>query len=276
MTTKIEERLRLAGPGRIGLLGLCFDHQSSYLRGCAGAPPLIRQALGCDSANPFSETGLDTSAAGLMVDTGDIACEVEEAWAAIEAGVGAIIGAGLKPLCLGGDHAVTYPVVRAVAKAHPGLNILHFDAHPDLYPEFRKNPLSNACPMARILEDGLARRLVQVGIRAMSEPQRPLIEAHGVEVYDMISLTKPPDLKFDGPVFISLDMDVLDPAFAPGVSHFEPGGLTTRELIRMIQSFEGELIGADLVEFNPRRDPTGVTAMVAAKLIRELVARMAE
>ena len=83
-------------------------------------------------------------------------------------------------------------------------------------------------------------------------------------------------LRFDGPVYLSFDIDVLDPAFAPGVSHVEPGGMSTRDALRVIQSFEGRLVGADIVELNPQRDPSGMTAMVGAKVLKELAGRMLE
>jgi len=83
-------------------------------------------------------------------------------------------------------------------------------------------------------------------------------------------------LDFDGPVYLSLDLDVLDPAFAPGISHHEPSGFSTREVLKIIQNLNAPLVGADLVEFNPRRDPVGITAMLAAKLLKEIAAKMLE
>ena len=94
----------------------------------------------------------------------------------------------------------------------------------------------------------------------------------GVEVIDMKHIAAVKKLSFDGPVYISLDMDCLDPAFAPGVSHHEPGGMSTRELLEIIQNLEGDIVGADIVEFNPDRDINGMTGMVAGKLLKELIA----
>ena len=133
---------------------------------------------------------------------------------------------------LGGDHAVTYPVVRAVAAIHGPVDILHFDAHPDLYDEFEGRRLSHACPFARIMEEGLARRLVQVGIRTLNAHQRAQAERFGVEIHPMNTFDAHsfvPDLA--APAYLSFDLDALDPAFAPGVSHHEPGGLTVRETL---------------------------------------------
>jgi arginase family enzyme len=102
-----------------------------------------------------------------------------------------------------------------------------------------------------------------------------LSKKFGVEVHEMKDWQGPPAFSFDGPLYISFDMDVLDPAFAPGVSHWEPGGLSLRDVFQVLRQITAEsIVGADLVEFNPRRDPSGRTAMVAAKIMKELMGRM--
>jgi len=177
-------------------------------------------------------------------------------------------------LALGGDHAVAWPAVRAHARRHHDLTVVQLDAHPDLYDEFEGDRLSNACPFARIMEEGRVLRLVQVGIRTLNAPQRAQVERFGVEVIEMRAWRSDLVVSADGPVYVSLDLDVLDPAFAPGVSHPEPGGLSTRGVIGFLQRLRGRVVGADLVELNPTRDPTGITARVAAKLAKELLARL--
>jgi arginase len=164
--------------------------------------------------------------------------------------------------------------VRAHAVRFPGLAILHLDAHPDFYDDFEGKPYSHASAFARIMEAGLASRLVQVGIRTMNEPQRKHLHRFPVEQFQMRDWTGMMDVRFDGPVYLSVDIDVLDPAFAPGVSHYEPGGLSVRDVLRIVQGFQGQLVGADVVELNPARDRDGVTAMVAAKIVKEIVARL--
>jgi arginase family enzyme len=156
------------------------------------------------------------------------------------------------------------------------LTILHFDAHPDLYQDLAGDALSHACPFARIMEDGLAKHLVQVGIRTMSGHQRAQADRFGVEVIDMRAWAAGVRPTLQGPLYVSIDMDAFDPAFAPGVSHFEPGGLTAREVITLLQHLPGPLVGADVVEFNPSRDPIGITAPLCAKLVKELASRMLE
>jgi agmatinase len=185
-----------------------------------------------------------------------------------------LVNQDVRVLALGGDHAISLPIVRAYARRFDRLNLLHLDAHPDLYDEYEGNPFSHACPFARIMEEGLVARLVQVGIRTMNPHQWAQAEKFGVDVIDMRRRQAGFELVFDGPLYLSLDMDVLDPAFAPGVSHYEPGGLSTREVLQLLQNVTVPIVGADLVEFNPTRDPAGVTAAVAAKLLKEIVACM--
>ena len=178
-------------------------------------------------------------------------------------------------LVLGGDHAVTPAVLRAYHQHYGQINLLQFDAHPDLYDAFEGNRNSHACPFARIMEEKLAKRLVQVGIRTMNPHQQEQAERFGVEVIPMKSWQPGMVPNFDGPLYISFDMDALDPAFAPGVSHHEPGGLSTRDVLTVIQNIDVPVIGADIVEFNPLRDASGMTAMVAAKLLKELASKYA-
>lgn len=255
------------------LLGIPWDAHSSYMQGPALAPAEIRRAFGCDSANQWTESGIDLGQAGIIHDAGDLALEDDpDPMARIQARVAELLDRNLPLLCLGGDHAVTYPVVKAVSRKYAPLNILHFDAHPDLYDELDSDRLSHACPFARIMETGLVARLVQVGIRCMTGHQKQQAEKFGVEVHEMKDWQGPPALTFDGPLYISVDMDALDPAFAPGVSHWEPGGLSVRNLLQGLQQVTANpIVGADLVEYNPRRDPSGRTAMVAAKIMKELM-----
>ena len=256
------------------LVGIPFDGQSSYLRGAGDAPPKIREALHCDASNEWTETGVDLGAAGSFDDAGDLAFSEENAFEVIESGIGKLLAEGRKPVSLGGDHSITHPIVKAFARRYPELTIFHFDAHPDLYDEFEGNRSSHACPFARIMESGLAKRLVQVGIRAMNGHQREQARRFGVEVMEMRDLPVNDCLKAAGPIYISFDMDVLDPAFAPGVSHREPGGMSVREAIAHLHAIEGDIVGADVVEYNPVRDLGDMTATVAAKIVKEVLGKM--
>lgn len=261
--------------GRLAILGIPFDENSSYLRGAAQAPPLIREAFRSPSSNMWSETGVYLGQDDLFFDAGDLKItSSEEAFSEIESAVSSLLEEGFAPVSLGGDHSITYPVIRAFSRRFPRLNILHFDAHPDIYDEFEGNRFSHACPFARIMEEGLVARLVQVGIRTASGHQREQIERFGVELIEMRYWRDDLKLEFDSPLYISFDMDALDPAFSPGVAHREPGGLSTRQAISLIQSVKAKVVGADIVEYNPRQDISGITAMVCGRLIKEIAARI--
>src|SRR2546425_10190980 len=166
------------------LLGLPYDGSSSFLKGTAAAPPLIRQALHSPAGNPWSETGIDLGADGALGDAGDVplGTAAADARTKIEEAVRTLLESGGRPIALGGDHSVTYPIVRAVRWFHPRLSILHFDAHPDLYPEFEGDRYSHACPFARVMEERLTDRLGEVGIRTSTAVQRAGADRYGVEV----------------------------------------------------------------------------------------------
>ena len=255
------------------LLGLPYDASSSFLRGAAAGPAAIRAALFSPASNGWSEEGVEVVPA--LADAGDLALPPDaSSRARIEEGVARILLEGAAPIALGGDHSVTYPVLRALGPRHPVLTILHIDAHPDLYDEFEGDRFSHACPFARIMEERLAARLVQVGIRTRTAHQRAQAERFGVETIDMRAWDAGTRPVVTGPVYVTIDVDGFDPAFAPGVSHPEPGGLTTRDVVRVIQALPGPVVGADVVELNPRRDPSGITAFLCAKLVKELASRM--
>jgi arginase len=255
------------------LLGIPFDANSSYLRGAADAPPLVREAFRCDSSNSSTESGIELGAESVL-DSGDLKLPADGAFAAIESAVGDLLDHAQSPVCLGGDHSITHPILRAFGKRFADLTLVHFDAHPDLYEEFDGNRYSHACPFARIMEEGLAKRLIQVGIRTMNAHQRTQAVRFGVEVVEMRELPALERLKLDGPVYVSFDIDVLDPAFAPGVSHREPGGMSVREAIAHLHAITGDLVGADVVEFNPKQDVSQLTAMVCAKILKEILGKM--
>jgi len=255
------------------LLGVPFDGASSFQRGAALGPGAIRKALRSDSSNSWTEDGVDITAPGVLADAGDLAFPAAADWTTIvDEGVGRVLEGGGAPLILGGDHAITFPAARAAARRFGPLQIVHFDAHGDLYDSYDGDRLSHACPFARIMESGLAARLVQIGIRTLNAHQRDQIRRFGVETHEMRNWTGPFPLRFDGPVYLTLDLDVLEPAFAPGISHPEPGGLTVRDVVTMIQRLEGHLVAADLVEYNPLNDPSPRTGLVAAKFVKELIA----
>jgi arginase len=261
---------------RLAVLGVPFDEKSSYLRGAAGGAKAIRAVSTGKCYCGWTELGVDLETEAVLVDLGDVdtSGDPDKTFGLIEKAVGRILNRDAVPIVLGGDHSISYPVLKAFARKYKPFDILHFDAHPDLYDSLYGDRLSHACPFARVLEDGLAANLVQVGVRAVTADHRSLALKKGVRMIEMKDLTEPLFLKFTNPVYISFDMDALDPAFAPGVSHHEPGGLTTRQAVQAIQALRGRIVGLDIVELNAARDVAGITAAAAFKIIKETAGRI--
>lgn len=253
----------------ITLIGLPTDSHSSFLRGPATAPPLIRSALLSDHSNMAAENGVEV----LFADGGDLPLDESSGdFERIATAARDVAMAGGAPIFLGGDHMVTFPIVAGLAEVHGPIAILHFDAHPDLYHDFGGDPLSHASPFARIMERGLAARLVQVGIRTLNRHCREQADRFGVEIVEMRDFAPDRVPIPAGPLYVSIDLDALDPAFAPGVSHHEPGGLSVRDILNVLARIDAPLVGGDVVEYNPDRDLNGMTAVVAAKFVKELIA----
>jgi agmatinase len=271
----MEESTSKLKPGAVAVLGIPSDVNSSFQRGASDAPARVRQILLSGSTNYCSEDGSDLEADPRFFDIGDLELgPVADFHSQVEGAIAEVLGLGAHALVLGGDHAITVPVLRAYSKRYDDLSILHLDAHPDLYDEYGGSRLSHACAFARVMEEKLAKRLVQVGIRAGTPHQTEQAGRFGVETIGIRDWRPGLKIDFEGPVYISLDMDVLDPGFAPGVSHHEPGGVTTRDVLDLIHALDAQVVGADIVELNPSRDTSDITAMAAVKFMKEIAVRM--
>lgn len=259
----------------VALLGVPFDEKSCYLRGAALGPQAIRAASTSKAISAWTEYGVDLEKETTWVDLGDVNVTGEffEVFSRIETSVLEILERNAIPVVLGGDHSITYPIVKAFAKKFGSLDVLHFDAHPDLYDELYGDRYSHACPFARIAEEGLVQNIVQVGLRAVSGEHREKARVLGIRMIEMKDIQNILALRFSNPLYISFDIDALDPAFAPGVSHHEPGGLSTRQAIQIIHALEAEIVGMDVVEVNPQQDQTGITAAAAVKIIMEILGK---
>jgi agmatinase len=245
------------------------------MRGPAEAPPVIREAFHSESGNLCVEDGRDLATDRRWHEVGDVPiADTTKAFDQIESAVSELLDCDAKVIALGGDHSVTIPVMRAFARKYGKLNVLHLDAHPDLYDQLDGNEDSHATPFYRCFKEGLIGHLVQVGIRSATPLQRAHAKQFGVEMIEIRRWRPGPVFGLNPPLYLSLDLDCLDPAFAPGVSHHEPGGFSTRDVVGIIQNLRFAPIGADIVELNPSRDPSGITAMAAAKLLKELLGRM--
>ncbi|XP_068478220.1 arginase 1, mitochondrial isoform X1 [Phaseolus vulgaris] len=276
------------------LLGVPLGHNSSFLQGPAFAPPRIREAIWCGSTNSTTEEGKELQDARVLTDVGDVPIQEIRDCGVDDHRLMNVIGESVKlvmdedplrPLVLGGDHSISFPVIRAVSEKLGGpVDVLHLDAHPDNYDAFEGNIYSHASSFARVMEGDYVRRLLQVGIRSITAEGRAQAKKFGVEQYEMRTFSRDrhflENLKLGEGVkgvYISIDVDCLDPAFAPGVSHIEPGGLSFRDVLNILHNLEGDVVAGDVVEFNPQRDTVdGMTAMVAAKLVRELAAKISK
>lgn len=259
----------------VAILGVPHDGNSSFLQGSAEAPASIRDVLRSDAYSNWTETGIDLAADGRLVDLGDVAFDGEaDPWTVIEGQVDRALAGGKPLVCLGGDHAITWPIMRALRRHHAPITVVQIDAHPDLYDAYQGNPRSHTSSFARIMEEGLADRLIQVGIRNLNDHHREQARRFGVEIIEARDCGLTIELDIATPVYVSMDIDGLDPAYAPGVAHREPGGLATRQVIGLIHALRQPIVGADVVEFNPRCDPSGITAVTAAKIVKEIAGQM--
>ena len=255
---------------KVHIQGIQYDEKSSFQKGPRLAPPLIREALHSGSLNLFTEEGTSIEDSAIE-DKGDF--KILD-YFDIEAITTRHLNENAKVFTLGGDHSITFPIIKAHHHKYPKLDILHIDAHADLYDHYEGDPYSHACPFARIMENNFAVRLVQVGIRTLNTHQAQQAEKYNVEIHQMKDLDLLNIPAFENPLYISLDMDAFDPAFAPGVSHHEPGGLTSRQVIQLIQNIKTEVVGADIVEYNPERDFQNMTAFLGAKMMKEILGKM--
>lgn len=261
----------------IAIIGIPFDEKSCYLRGASKGPQAIRAASTGKAINPWTELGANLEEEIILRDLGDVDVSGDflDVFSRVEEIILKILEKKAVPVVMGGDHSISYPVVKAFARKFKPLDILHFDAHPDLYEEMHGDRYSNACPFARIMEEGLAQNLVQVGIRAATGQQRAKASEHGVRMIEMKDIKGSLSLEFSNPLYISFDMDALDPAFAPGVAHHEAGGLSTRQAIDILHALDARIVGLDVVEVYPDRDVSGITAAAAVKIIKEVVGGIA-
>ncbi|CAI8612529.1 unnamed protein product [Vicia faba] len=254
----------------------------------------------------LATTGKDLKDSRVLTDVGDVPIQEIRDCGVDDKRLMSVIGesvklvmeeAPLRPLVLGGDHSISFPVIRAVSEKLGGpVDVLHIDAHPDNYDAFEGNIYSHASSFARVMEGDYVRRLLQVGIRSITAEGRAqakvkyhketsidsTISYLGFKIKDkeIQGRKKGPRPKLGEGVkgvYISIDVDCLDPAFAPGVSHIEPGGLSFRDVLNILHNLQGDVVAGDVVELNPQRDTVdGMTAMVAAKLVREMAAKIAK
>ncbi len=259
---------------KVGIMSIPYDENSSFEKGPARAPSAILAYFTSGSLNKGTENGqlLKLNENVHLLPEATIS-HPEGFFEQLESSISDGLSQGFHLLSLGGDHSVTYPIISAYHKVYPDLTIVHFDAHSDLYHEFKGNRYSNACPFARIMESGLASQLHQYGIRTMTEHQWQQANKFKVKVNEMKDWPSAlPEII--GPIYVSIDIDAIDPGFAPGVSHREPGGLTPRDIINFIHALPNNVVGIDIVEFNPNKDIDDITLNLSTKLLKESLGKL--
>ena len=281
------------GPARldVALLGIPYDGGVSYRTGARFGPRAVREQSSLIrpwnpvlKVHPFERLR--------VADCGDVdvvPISIERTHAAIEQRIDSVLAAGARPLCVGGDHSVTLPILRALARRHGPLGLVHFDAHPDTWDEYFGSKLFHGTPFRRAVEEGLidTRRMIQVGIRGpLYGPEDfAFHDEHGIEVL-RIEPIKEQGLAWaagrlarlrGAPLYCSFDIDALDPAYAPATGTPEVGGLTSWEALSLVRSLVGtSLVGADVVEVSPPYDGPGqITSLLAANLAFELLSVLA-
>lgn len=197
----------------IALHGFPWDASSSYARGAAQGPAVIRSNLFSEHSSALSLDGAEIAAAIKAYDFGDLPSDAAEAREAITARIAASLEVGRKPLSLGGDHSVSYPILKAIAAKHGPVDILHVDAHLDLYDELDGDRFSHACPFRRAIEDGLVRNLVQIGIRSAPPAHLEFGSANGVVSLGLEQIGANPWDRLNAPLYTTIDLDGLDPTF---------------------------------------------------------------
>jgi len=281
---KSASKLHLAGcltttlkteDSNLVFVGLPDDSKSAYRKGTAKAPALIRAAYDGDCHNSTTETGVDLF--GRVADLGDLPPRNswDETARLYREFAAELFKSEKTPFFAGGDHAVTIPIAAALAVLGEPVHFVQIDAHPDLYPDFDGDRYSNACVAARILEMDHIASVTQIGIRTLNPPQKEIADKYQdrLEIHYahqlMSELPRLQGIPEGDPVYLSLDIDGLDPAYAPGVSYPEPGGLTTRQVLNFLQNGHWKLIGMDVVEVNPELDLNNQTAILAGKIFQE-------
>ena len=275
----------------VAIVGVPYDGGTSYRPGARLAPreirsqsSLIRSYSYFQKVAPFDRLN--------VADIGDVDAppvSIEKCYDAVEARIGEIADVSAKPLVVGGDHSISLPVLRALARRHGPLGLVQFDAHIDTWDEYFGGKYFHGTPFRRAIEEGIVdgKRFVQVGIRGpmYGEEDFEFHREHGIRMID-IDQVKDRGAAWvadeirrtvKGPSYMTFDIDSVDPAFAPGTGTPEVGGLTSHEAQRLVRGLAGlELVGGDVVEVSPLFDGPGqITAVLAANLMFEFLCALA-
>ncbi len=263
------------------VFGAPFDGTVTFRPGTRFAPARMRQDfIGLETYSPYQDLDLEEDAR--ICDMGDLDLpfgDKDRALAEIARATADIVEAGKKPFMIGGEHLVSLPAVQEVHRRYPDLCLVHLDAHCDLRRDYLGEPLSHSTVIRRIWDFLGDARIFQHGIRSGTREEFAWAEdGHTtLERYLAGAVTRSREAIGNRPVYLTVDLDVLDPSVFPGTGTPEPGGISFRELLDALLSLQGmNIVGADVVELSPPYDPTGASTAVACKVMREILLLMAQ
>lgn len=256
------------------ICGIPFDGTVSFRPGTRFAPSAIRQVFdGIETYSPYLDSDLTDKK---ICDLGDIPISfgnTTKTLQTIEQEIASILDDNKKIISLGGEHLITYPIIKSYIKKYPSLNIIHFDAHADLRDTFMGETLSHATVMRRVYEQLSTGQIWQFGIRSGTKEEFIFGQDNtSLHPFSLDKITDAINQIGDAPVYISIDLDVLDPSIFPGTGTPEPGGNTFIELMDAMKKLTSlQIVGGDIVELAPNYDASGVSTIVACKVLRELL-----
>lgn len=275
----------------VGIIGVPFDGGVTNRPGARHGPRHLREQSTLMGAINH-QTGVRPHDLVRAADLGDVYIEgvyrLDDAIAEIETFYDRVVAAGVTPLSAGGDHSITLPIMRALAKKHGPVGMVHFDAHCDTGPELFDHKHHHGGPFRVAVEEGLLdpTRTIQIGIRGPAEPlwafsyDSGMTVIHIEELYEQgipAVIESARSVAGSGPTYLSFDVDGLDPVYAPGTGTPEVGGFTTFEAMQMLRGLRGlHLVGGDVVEVSPPFDPSGVTGLNGAQMLFEILCLLAE
>jgi agmatinase len=256
------------------ILGCPYDGSASFRPGARFGPSAIRRASwGIETFSPYLQRDLTECS---IHDMGDLELPLGEkkiSLSLIRKALGQILSKKKFPILLGGDHLITLPIIEELSRKHPNLHLVHVDAHTDLREDYLGEALSHSTVMRKVVDHLGEGRLFQIGIRSGTEDEFKLARKwKSIVANDARSLKAMVKRLKNFPVYITLDLDVMDPGLLPGVGTPEPGGLTFQGLLSIFKTLQPlRVIGFDLVELTPDYDPTGISSVTASVVLREMI-----
>ncbi|NOY77735.1 MAG: agmatinase [Calditrichaeota bacterium] len=275
---KLSCRAGISSRADFSFIGFPYDEKSSFRRGCALAPAKIRSLFFGRAIHELTAHQIRLGEEASIFDWGDVlrGGSDEEILGHLQQTVERVLEQKSFPLIAGGDHITTVPAVRAVARQFRQVQVIVFDAHPDLYWEFRGDRYSHACVNARLLENDAVKMITILGVREFADEEyevwkrNPLVKIVPIDRVKREFVDIPSGL----PAYVSVDMDVLDPVYAPGVSGWVHRGMSPKRVLRYLLQIRAPLVGMDVVEVNPRTDENDITALLAAEFMAEVAAKV--